>query len=665
MKLLITVLLIASAMLGAIPSIPLIVKDPYLNVWQMADNLYDDWARHWTGAIKAMAGMVRIDGKPYKFMGLVGQYPQVDIIPQKSLEIYPTRTKISFENKYIRLELVFLTPALPRDYKLLSLPLTYILTSVSSLDGASHSVQLYFDISAEWAGGDASKEVVWDGEKLRAGKEELFIHKVQLAHQKILQEVNDYPDWGFAIWGTRWEETTGWEAGADTKVRVAFLEGKELGDDGDWEQPRAINDRWPVFAFSFDLGKVGKNPVRRHLLIGYIREQATSFAGNICLPVWKSYFNDWRDMLVFAWDHFSFINSSCESMDKELLDEAKKVGGEEYAFLLSLIHRQVLGACDLVYTRQGMFQFMKEISSGSFIQTVDVIFPASPFFLALNPELLRMQLEPVLIVSQSENWKEPFAPHDLGRYPIAQNQSYGAPMPVEECGNMLLMVAGYVKYGKDPSWLRKYWETLRQWADYLSEKGIEPENQLCTDDFTGPSALNVNLAAKAIAGVAGFSYVCDALGYKELSTKYRERAKEMLDVWLRRADAKTHLSRIYDEPDTWSLKYNIYYAKLVGVNIFPKEIIEREVEFYLSKMNKYGVALDERFNYTKADWLSWVAFMSEDKTKRDKILKTLVAFVKETPDKVPFTDWYDTQTGKVVGFRARPVLGAFYGLLLH
>ena len=237
-------------------------------------------------------------------------------------------------------------------------------------------------------------------------------------------------------------------------------------------------------------------------------------------------------------------------------------------------------------------------------------------------------------------------------------------MPVEESGNMLLMVSAYTKYSKDDSLAKANFEILQRWADYLVEKGLEPEEQLCTDDFTGPSALNVNLAAKAIGGVASFGRLCEILGKKDLSDRYMAKAKEMLDYWLKKADAKTHLSRIYGKNETWSLKYNTLYAKLVGLNIFPQDVIEREVEFYISKLNKYGVPLDERFTYTKADWLSWVAFKSEDKGKREKILQTLIAFVRETPDKVPLTDWYDAQTGKVVGFRARPVLGAFYALLL-
>ncbi|MGC8842970.1 MAG: glutaminase domain-containing protein [bacterium] len=660
MKYLLLALILATPLLNASTAIPLVVKDPNLNVWLMADHPCDDWARHWTGGIKAIAGMARIDGKPFKFFGLAGQYPEVEILPLKSSQVNPTQTKLIFERDAVRLELTFLTPALPDDLKLLSLPITYLILSVKSVDGKPHNVQLYFDISGEWASGEQNKEIVWNLEELKGGK--LLCFRVKQVSQNILQEINDYADWGFPIWATG--EASAWEAGADAAVRGKFLKGERLANDMDWNQPRKISDRWPVFAFLFDLGNVGTREETRKVIIGHIREETASFSNRLFLPLWRSYFRNWEEMLLFAWENFKNIKTACDSFDRNLIERARKAGGDDYANLLSLIHRQVLGACELAYSGNDRFMFMKEISSGSFIQTVDVVFPASPFFLATNPELLKMQLEPIFRASESEAWKEPFAPHDLGRYPVAGGQSYGAPMPIEESGNMLLMVLAYTNISKDLSLARAHFDILERWANYLSEKGLEPEEQLCTDDFTGPSALNVNLSAKAIGGVASFARLCKILGKNELSERYEGKAREMLDYWLKRAEASTHLSRIYGKNETWSLKYNLFYAKLAGLDLFPRQIVEREVDFYLSKLNKYGVPLDERFTYTKADWLSWVAFMSENKEKREKLLQALGLFVKETPDKVPFTDWYDTQTGKVVGFRARPVLGALYALLL-
>lgn len=399
-------LTLSAVLLSASPAIPLVVKDPYLNVWQMSDNLCEDWARHWTGGIKAIAGMIRVDGKPYKLMGLAGQYPDVEVLPLKSVAIFPTKTEFVLGNDEIDLELTFLTPSLPADLKLLSLPITYISASVKSLDGKMHDVRLYFDISGEWASGASDKEIVWNLERLYNGA--LLCFKIEQVSSNLLKEVNDYADWGFPIWVTA--DAASWEAGVDSVVRPKFIKGEALSKDIDWNQPRKINDRWPVFAFQFDLGKVGTNPSTKKIIIGHIREIVASCAGRVILPLWKSYFGNWGEMLSFAWDNYRAIASACDSFDKRLVDRARKVGGDDYAYLLSLIHRQVLGACDLGFSGKDKFMFMKEISSGSFIQTVDVIFPASPFFLATNPELLKMQLEPILLVSNSESWKEPFAP---------------------------------------------------------------------------------------------------------------------------------------------------------------------------------------------------------------------------------------------------------------
>jgi hypothetical protein len=93
-------------------------------------------------------------------------------------------------------------------------------------------------------------------------------------------------------------------------------------------------------------------------------------------------------------------------------------GGEQYATLGSLVTRQVTGSISRTWSNQYNRSqlLMKEISSGGAISTVDVIFPASPFFLWLHPEMLRDLLIPVLAYGNNET-NDPYnltwAPHHL------------------------------------------------------------------------------------------------------------------------------------------------------------------------------------------------------------------------------------------------------------
>ena len=159
-----------------------------------------------------------------------------------------------------------------------------------------------------------------------------------------------------------------------------------------------------------------------------------------------------------------------------------------------------------------MWNFLKEISTNGDMQTMDVVYPASPMMLYTNPELLRLLLIPVLNFANngtSTPFTNPFSPHQIGTYPIADATTESQePMPMENTGNMFLMLAGIVQRTPSEShgWLKPYMRMLTTWADYLIESLPFPANQLCTDDFTGRLANNTNLAAKGIVALEAFSH---------------------------------------------------------------------------------------------------------------------------------------------------------------
>ena len=71
-----------------------------------------------------------------------------------------------------------------------------------------------------------------------------------------------------------------------------------------------------------------------------------------------------------------------------------------------------------------------------------------------------------------------------------------------------VLAAAFVS--KNFSTVETFWPLLTQYAGYLVKNGLRPTEQLCSDDFEGPSPLNANLAAKAIVGIATYAALCDA-----------------------------------------------------------------------------------------------------------------------------------------------------------
>jgi hypothetical protein len=203
--------------------------------------------------------------------------------------------------------------------------------------------------------------------------------------------------------------------------------------------------------------------------------------------LWSSYYSGELSSVAAFYNDYEHAKDASLALDQKIQTDSVNVAGQGYATITTLAVRQTFGALQYAGNSSKPYIFLKEISSNSDIQTVDVIFPAWPIFMYLNPKLGRYLLDPLFENQESGAYPNAFAEHDLGTFPIAKGYPDGLdePMPLEECGNMIIMTLSYAQRTGDVDYLVAHYPLLEQWAWFLIEESLIPENQLSTDDFAG------------------------------------------------------------------------------------------------------------------------------------------------------------------------------------
>ena len=645
------------------PSAPLITHDPYFSIWSNYDKLTDGPTRHWTGSEQSLCSLIRIDGETFRLMG--DSPADLPALPQTSLQVLPTRTIYNFSNAKAQVTLTFTTPALPTDLDIVSRPVTYLTWDVKSNDGKSHRVAIYNDASSQIAVNEPNQPVVWQREKFG----DLSSLRIGTQAQPILSKSGDHIriDWGYVYAVAPMKNSQSRLTSRDLAIGDFKPDGVLNGRD-EASTPRAAPDNSLVAATSFDLGRVGTKSVSRFMMIGYDDLYSINYMGKYLRPYWRRNGMDAKGLMQIAARDYPSLQKRCADFDTALMRDLTARGGEKYAQICALSHRQSLAANKIVADANGQpLMFSKENDSNGSIGTVDVFYPALPHFLFMAPTLAKATLVPMLNYASSERWKFPFAPHDVGTYPKATGQTYGGgekteenQMPVEETGNMLILLAAVSKIDGNAKFADKWWPTLARWTEYLADKGFDPENQLSTDDFSGHLAHNVNLSIKAIMGIKSYAMMARMKGDTASADKYDALSRELAAKWVQEANDGDHFRLAFDRPGTWSQKYNLVWDEILGYNLFPRAAIDKEYAFYKTQFNEFGLPLDNRQGYTKLDWSIWTATLAPNRTDFDAIVNRVYKFIDESPDRAPLTDWYRTKEPRKVGFTARPVIGGVF-----
>ena len=600
------------------PAVPLVTCDPFFSVWSPHNRLTDGETTHWASwKTQPLNVVLEADRKVYRLCGT--EPADAPALEQVACEVRPLTTVVRYVGADgLCATLEFLTAKDPDDLEAFSRPVTYL---TASIEGAK----------------------TW---KLRVS-----------FGPNICRE-----DESAAV------ATNVLTVAGRPAVRLGRIEQNPLGSSGD-----TVRCDWG-YAWTVDCGD--------HFILAYDDVKSIRWFDRDLPAYWRRAGKSFEKMLEDAVGAYAAVREGAQVKDAALLAAFRRRGGEKYARLCALAWRQSFAACKLVTGPDGeLFYFSKENGSNGCIGTVDVFYPQLPLLLYTSAELTRATLRPILEYASSDKWNYDYAPHDLGQYPLATGQVYSMGtdpktgkqhadadrMPVEECGNMLIALAALAQKEGNAGFAEQWWPTVTKWAEYLKRFGFDPGDQLCTDDFAGHLAHNANLSLKSILALHSYAMLVEmrerARGEpSDGSDRLKLDSLIMSMQWVKAAqggrDGATRLA--FDQPGTWSLKYNLVWDRVLGFDLFPDEVFHGETAAYVRFANKFGVPLDSRKTYTKGDWTMWCAAMADSREEFDSLVSGAYRFADETPSRVPLSDWYETVgDGKFVGFLARSVVGGF------
>ncbi|KAF2860716.1 glutaminase A L-glutamine amidohydrolase [Piedraia hortae CBS 480.64] len=613
------------------PILPLIVRGPYLSTW--LDNARDvPWSR-WPmfynresigfsvlASVPHTSNVYPLLGRAHDSLDLNSSAYNVTFPRYQGAQYDPSTTNLTYslDNDNIHLTLSFLSPITPTSTLRQAIPASYIQVHVCG----SSNVNVYIDANGEWAAGDRGAEIEWELNTAKGTK----TWSVKRKNELLFTENNDRAEWGtFHFTGP---EEAHFEAGTSAGIRHRFAKGGRVNDTID-NRFRSVMDDEPVFAFSRFFNLTQKAEQSALFTLALVQSPVVQFASARGLTamrsLWQSYFSSSAELIQYHYHDYPSALALSSNYTAQVFKDSERHGGN-HTDILSLSARQAMGALSFSGTPQNPLIFLKEISSNGNAQTVDIIFPASPFFFYTNPRWLVYLLEPIIEHTLSGQYPNDYAMHDLGtHFPNLTGHADGKDeyMPVEESGNLLIIALALVNNlmkrespwstapsgplnlfplsadkrldgknslwvgptspfslmadvngidlpSRDPGrqskkWLTRTYPLLKQWTSYLVEYALEPHNQLSTDDFAGWLALQTNLALKGIIGIKAMATL-SALNSQPADEKYYQNISESyIAHWQNRAISRDgkRAKLAYDWYGSWTTLYSLYADSLL------------------------------------------------------------------------------------------------------
>ncbi|KAH9913166.1 uncharacterized protein B0H18DRAFT_941756 [Fomitopsis serialis] len=573
-------------------AIPFAARTPYLNSWMWTSKgseSTNDWPSFWSGGILGWICYIRVDGKTYILYGngnLAGNYSVTPgNFPQT--ELTPTRTIQVIEAGPMNVTLTFLSPIDPSDLLRQSLPFAYAALDFTSTDNQPHDIQLYSDITGEWLANNKGLQMSWSPPSQTSS---MIYHELHLTNPTPFQEQGGQALDGAAYFamelGPQGRDVT-WQTCSDVVCREEFQDYGRVNASDNNSTSRDINNAWPVFPISVDLGSVASLDSPVVWAIGYVRDPSISYAlsGNTesLRPYYTTQYPTTEDALEFFVSDFNNSLTQANLLDTQVREAASSISADGKLYdMLSLATRQVFSSLEITapYQSDGTTRiFMKDMGTSQRVTPVEKLYAALPLFLYYNASLVKPILVPLLEQQNTSLGEYPYASKDLGSlFPAVSGPNLTSTEAIEQSGNMLIIALAHARYSNDTSLLHGYYPLLKNWAEYLTGHGpFPPQGQLSVDD--GSDATNsTNLAVKGIFAIQAMAEISQLVGQSNDSQHFSSTATNFMNTWqplaISSGGASASVNPTLNSAVTgvWSLPYNLYPQTLFGFNLLNQTV---------------------------------------------------------------------------------------------
>ncbi|KAF8491814.1 hypothetical protein F5888DRAFT_1613303 [Russula emetica] len=661
------------------PAIPLAVRSPYLSCWLQNGNTATTFGQTWPttfnqSQILGWSVLVRVDGLTYSFLGDVLSNLYNGTVNFTSIAITPTQTAVTARAGPMQVNLTFLNPIEPGDWVKQSIPFSYLAFTANSLDGASHDVQVYSDISGEWNSGDRSQTIMWNS----TSNADVIFHRVSLQTPAVFTEIINQAEWGNLYYAMKAGDNVTYQIAEDAYSRGNFTRNGVLNGQQD-PNPRANSNMWPVFAISRDFGTVNATQAPVVWAVGYTTDPVinyTDLSGAPPIsrsPYYKTQYSTDEALAIQIVDFLNDLSnasSRAQQLDNKILQNATSVPGG-LGDLASLAIAQVYGSMQLTIgfdahgnlNESDVMVFMKNIGGveANRVNAVETLYAAFPALMYIDPSLGGPLLEPLFRLQPSRTSSMTFSAADLGsNYPSVSGNNSNSNQGVEQTGNILIITYAYARASGDGSLISRYYNLLTSWGDYLIASTLFIHDQSSADNLSVSN--QTNLAIKGIIAIEAMSKMSSVVNQTADANKYSNAAANLYAQWKSLAlSSDQHLLAAYGQNNSWTLGYNLFADVWLGTNLVESSVGSNFINNIIltSDHSGFGMPIDNLStdtNVAVSSWSLFAAAMTTDQDLSSELISRVGNRASSTNTSGVFPVYYGSIDGSTLQGSARCVI---------